>query len=69
MQDRDPVSNGALVRPCGGPVPSAPPGWSWESLMRLALDEARQAEVLYRWMMSSVKDAEGILARKFGNLP
>ena len=43
MQDRDPVSNGALVRPCGGPVPSAPPGWSWESLMRLALDEARQA--------------------------
>ena len=37
--------------------------------MRLALDEARQAEVLYRWMMSSVKDAKGILARKFGNLP
>ena len=33
------------------------------------MDEARQAEVLYRWMMSSVKDAEGILARKFGNLP
>ena len=37
--------------------------------MRLALDEARQAEVLYRWMMSSVKDAGGILARKFGNRP
>ena len=33
------------------------------------MDEARQAEVLYRWMMSSVKDAKGILARKFGNLP
>ena len=31
--------------------------------------EARQAEVLYRWMMSSVKDAGGILARKFGNRP
>ena len=33
------------------------------------MDEARQAEVLYRWMMSSVKDAGGILARKFGNRP
>ena len=57
------------MRPCGGPVPPAPPGWRWEALMHLALDEARQAEVLYRWMMSSVKDAKGILARKFGNLP
>ena len=33
----------ALVRPCGGPVPPAPPGWRWEALMHLALDEARQA--------------------------
>lgn len=31
------------------------------------MDESQQAEVLYRWMCSSVKDAEGILVRKFGN--
>lgn len=29
------------------------------------MDEAQQTEVLYRWMQASVKDAAGILARKF----
>ena len=31
-----------------------------------ALDEAAHAELLYRWMRSSVKDADRILERRFG---
>ena len=33
------------------------------------LTAGKRAEILYRWTFASVRDAEGILARKFGNLP
>ena len=42
MSEFDAVS-GFRAAPVWGPVPDAPPGWSWSSLMHKALGLAREA--------------------------